>query len=273
MQREQGLEDYFREINRFKLLSRDEEREVIARMNAGDEASRDYLVGCNLRLVVSIARKFVGRGLTFLDLIEEGNLGLIKSTTHFRADEGCRFSTYATWWILQSIKRALVDTAKPVRIPSYLAPKIARWKKTAAMMAASLHRPPSLRELADECEIDEDRYEIFQSAMMSSNSIAQAVSLDGGEDESLAEGLACGKTVRPDDAYFARFDIEELRQRLDEIPAREAEVLRLRFGIGGKEPMTLQEIGDRLKLSRERVRQIEGEALEKLNRLMAATAA
>ncbi|HVY61850.1 MAG TPA: sigma-70 family RNA polymerase sigma factor, partial [Planctomycetota bacterium] len=147
--------------------------------------------------------------------------------------------------------------------------------KVAATMAAQLKRQPSLRELADECGVDEERYQIFQSAMMSSNSIAQAISLDGGdgEEDSLIDGLACEKTSKPEDQFFARFDIEELKGHLASIAPREAEVLRLRFGIGGLEPMTLQEIGDKLKLSRERVRQIEGEALEKLNRMMAATAA
>jgi RNA polymerase primary sigma factor len=268
MYREEGIEEYFKQINKFQLLSREEEREIIERMKQGSEDARDYLIGCNLRLVVSIAKNYVGRGLTLLDLIEEGNLGLIKAASHFRSEEGCRFSTYATWWIHQSIKRALVDTAKPVRIPSYLAPKIARWKRTAAHMTMKLNRTPSIRELAKECEISDDRFPIFQSAIATSNSISQTVSLDGNDQESLLEALQCGKTRRPDDEYMQNWEVDHINRLLDSISKRDAEVLRMRYGIGGKEPMTLQEIGDKINLSRERVRQIEGEALRKLNYLL-----
>ncbi len=269
MYREEGIEEYFKEINRFPLLTRDQEREIIDRMKEGDEEAREYLIGCNLRLVVSIAKHYVGRGLTLLDLIEEGNLGLIKAASHFRPEEGCRFSTYATWWVHQSIKRALVDTAKPVRIPSYLAPKIARWKRAAAKMTARLNRAPSLRELATECEIPDENYEIFQSAMTTSNSISQTVSLDGHDDESLAEGLEHHNTPRPDEQFFANWEVEHVQALLNLIGKRDADILRMRYGMDGKEPMTLQEIGDRINLSRERVRQIESEALKKLGGLMA----
>jgi RNA polymerase primary sigma factor len=268
MAREEGIEEYFREINRFRLLAREEERDLIDRMKEGDEKARDFLIGCNLRLVVSIAKCYVGRGLTLLDLIEEGNLGLIKAASHFRPEEGCRFSTYATWWIHQSIKRALVDTAKPVRIPSYLAPKIARWKRTAAYMTMKLNRPPTLRELAAECQISEERFPIFQSAIATSNSISQTVSLDGSEKESLAEALEAQNVKRPEDDFFSHWESDYVNRLLDRMSKRDAEVLRMRYGMGGKEPMTLQEIGDRIRLSRERVRQIEGEALRKLNLML-----
>jgi RNA polymerase primary sigma factor len=268
MYREEGIEEYFKEINKFPLLTRDQEREVIDRMKEGDEEAREYLIGCNLRLVVSIAKHYVGRGLTLLDLIEEGNIGLIKAASHFRSEEGCRFSTYATWWIHQSIKRALVDTAKPVRIPSYLAPKIARWKRAAAKMTARLNRPPSLRELAKECEIPDERYEIFQSAMTTSNSISQAVSLDGHDEESLIEGLRNTNCRTPDEEFFASWEVEQVQELLGSMQKREADVLRMRYGMDGRDPMTLQEIGDKINLSRERVRQIECEALKKLGALM-----
>ncbi len=269
--REAGIEDYFSEINRFPLLTREQERDVIDRMKEGCEKSRDYLIGCNLRLVVSMAKKFVGRGLTLLDLIEEGNVGLIKATHHFRSEEGCRFSTYATWWILQSIKRAIVDTGKAVRIPSYLAPKIALWKRVAAEMQRQMNRQPTLRELADECRIPEDNFEIFKSALATSNSITQTVSIDGGDNTSFADALACRSTRPPDEAYFANWELGHVRALLAQLADRDAQVLRLRFGIDGIEPMTLQQIGDKINLSRERVRQIESEALRKLNQLMTAT--
>jgi len=268
MYREDGIEEYFQEINRFPLLNREKEREVILKMKQGDEASRSYLIGCNLRLVVSIAKTYVGRGHTLLDLIAEGNLGLIKAASHFRLEEGCRFSTYGTWWIHQSIKRALVDTAKPVRIPSYLAPKIARWKRMAAKMTMLLNRQPSLHELAEACDIDQERFPIFQSAISTSNSISQTVSLDGTDQESLMDGLECHKTGRPDDQFFASWEVEHVNRLLEVMPKRDADVLRMRYGINGKDPMTLQEIGDKINLSRERVRQIETEALRKLNVIM-----
>ena len=268
MFREEGIEEYFKEINRFRLLNREEEREVIDRMKEGCFESRDFLIGCNLRLVVSIAKNYVGRGLTLLDLIEEGNLGLIKAASHFRTEEGCRFSTYATWWIHQSIKRALVDTAKPVRIPSYLAPKIALWKRTAAHMTMKMNRAPTLHELAAECQISEDRFPIFQSAIATSNSISQTVSLDGTDQESLSEALESQNTRRPEDVYFQSWESEHVNRLLDGMAKREADVLRMRYGMGGREAMTLQEIGDKINLSRERVRQIEGEALKKLNLML-----
>ncbi|RME76154.1 MAG: RNA polymerase sigma factor RpoD/SigA [Planctomycetota bacterium] len=272
MYREDGIDDYFKQIKKFPLLNREQERELIERMKQGCMESRSYLIGCNLRLVVSIAKQYVGRGLTLLDLIEEGNLGLIKAANHFRSEEGCRFSTYATWWIHQSIRRALVDTAKPVRIPSYLAPKIARWKRIASYLTMKLNRPPSIHELARECKISADKFHIFESALRTSNSITQTVSLDGAEQETMLEALEADNQPAPEEEFFRSWEVNRLRELLDEIPDRDAAVLRMRYGIGGGEPMTLQQIGDRIHLSRERVRQIENEALRKLHGLIAREA-
>ncbi|MHC4392453.1 MAG: sigma-70 family RNA polymerase sigma factor [Planctomycetota bacterium] len=269
MYREQGIEEYFREINRFPLLTRPQEIDVIERLGEGCDDARAYLIGCNLRLVVSIAKTYVGRGLTLLDLIEEGNLGLIKAANHFRSEEGCRFSTYATWWIHQSIKRALVDTAKPVRIPSYLAPKIAKWKRVASQMTMQLHRAPSIYELARECKIGADKFPIFHSAIQTSNSISQTVSLDGNDQESLMEALEEENMRAPDEQYLHKWETQNVNRLVGRLNERDAKVIRLRYGLGGgNEPMTLQQIGDRISLSRERVRQIENEALRKLNVMM-----
>ena len=268
MYRESGIQNYFKEINRFPLLKRPEEQEIVARMKEGCDEARNYLIGCNLRLVVSIAKGYMGRGLTLLDLIEEGNVGLIKAADHFRPEEGCRFSTYGTWWIHQSIKRALVDTAKPVRIPSYLAPKIARWKRVASHMTMQLRRPPSIHELAKECKISAEKFPIFQSALATSNSISQTVSLDGSDQESLLEALESTNESTPDETFFQNWEVTRLRQLLDGMGSRDASVLRMRYGMHNGSPMTLQEIGDKVNLSRERVRQIENEALRKLNQLI-----
>lgn len=268
MYREQGIEDYFQEINRFPLLQREEEIAVIDRMKEGDDESRSYLIGCNLRLVVSIAKTYVGRGLTLMDLIEEGNVGLIKAANHFRSEEGCRFSTYATWWIHQAIKRALVDTAKPVRIPSYLAPKIAHWKRIASQMTMRLNRQPSVFELAEECEITAERFPIFQSALQTSTSISQTVSLDGNDQESLADSLTEPEGRTPDELYMTKWENAHVNRLVEQLGERDRQVIRLRYGLDTGEPLTLQQIGDRIRLSRERVRQIENEALRKLSVLM-----
>jgi RNA polymerase primary sigma factor len=269
MHREQGIEDYFRQINRFPLLNREEELAVVDRMKEGEEEARSYLIGCNLRLVVSIAKTYVGRGLSLMDLIEEGNLGLIKAANHFRSEEGCRFSTYATWWIHQSIKRALVDTAKPVRIPSYLAPKIAEWKRVASQMTMRLNRAPSVFELAEACEIDAERFPIFQSALRTSNSISQTVSLDGTDQESLMEALTEPEGKRPDELFMDKWETDHVNRLVARLNERDQVVIRLRYGLGdARAPLTLQEIGDRIRLSRERVRQIENDALRKLNLMM-----
>lgn len=270
MYREHGIESYFQQINRFPLLDRKEELAVVDRMKDGEEEARTYLIACNLRLVVSIARSYVGRGLTLMDLIEEGNVGLIKAANHFRSEEGCRFSTYATWWIHQSVKRALVDTAKSVRIPSYLAPKIAAWKRVASQLTMRLNRTPSLFELAEACDIDKERFPIFQSALQTSNSISQTVSLDGTDQESLIEALKQPAGQTPDATFMRKWECDHVTNLVGRLDARCAKIIRLRYGLGNHPgPMTLQQIGDRVNLSRERVRQIENDALRRLQAMMA----
>jgi RNA polymerase primary sigma factor len=267
MYQEAGIEDYFKDINRYFLLSRQEERDLIERMRRGDEEARDRLIGSNLRLVVSVARRYVGRGLPLMDLIEEGNMGLIKAASRFKLDVGCRFSTYATCWINQAIRRALVNTAKPVKIPSYLAPKIARWKKKAKRLSIEQNRSLTLRELAMELKIPPESYGVFHSAMSTSNSIRQTVSLNGANDESLVDSLENKKQSSPVAECIIHDEIARLSRLLDDLQERDARILRMRYGIGGQEPMTLQEIGDRVNLSRERVRQIESKALKNLNQM------
>ncbi|MCA8960480.1 MAG: sigma-70 family RNA polymerase sigma factor, partial [Planctomycetes bacterium] len=176
--KEVGLETYFRDINRYPLLTKEEERELAVQVQAGDVEARDKLTRSNLRLVVSIAKNYVDRGLSLLDLIEEGNLGLLKAVERFDPAEECRFSTYATWWIKQSIKRALIDTVKAVRIPSYMVETISKWKKAAATLAIKLGRPPMFHEIADAMEIPLENTGIIQAAIQASNSASQAISLE-----------------------------------------------------------------------------------------------
>ncbi len=260
------LEQYFIEMNRFELLSREEERNLAERVHEGDEEAREALINSNLRLVVSIAKKYVSRGLGLLDLIEEGNLGLMKATGKFDLEEGCRFSTYATWWIHQSIKRALVDQVKTVRVPSYLVPKIAHWKRVAREMVSENGREPTMHELAAKLDIPEERYELFYKAL----TLGTTVSLEThvGDKGQLVDALESSYTERPGDALEYGNEVELMNKMLEWLSERDADILQMRYGLNGYSPMTLQEIGDKIDLSRERVRQIEGEALKKLNRLM-----
>jgi len=261
--REIGIDTYFKDINKIPLLSADEEKSLARRIRTGDKAAREQMVRANLRLVVSIAKNYVDRGLTFLDLIEEGNLGLLKAVAKFDPDEECRFSTYATWWIKQSIKRSLVESVKTVRIPSYMVELIARWKQKTNQLTYALGRVPTFQEVAAALEIKAESVGIIQTAIKTSNSTNRTVSLDG--QYTLSEVLEDKNARSPEDDLSDSSDVENIERCLTEIGAREAEVLRLRYGLGGRRPLTLKEIGDKVNLSRERVRQIENEALRKLN--------
>jgi RNA polymerase primary sigma factor len=260
--KEVGLETYFREINRIPLLSAEEERNLARRIRAGDPQCRDLMIKANLRLVVSIAKNYVDRGLSLLDLIEEGNVGLLKAVERFDPAEECRFSTYATWWIKQSIKRALIDTVKTVRIPSYMVETIAKWKSTSSDLAVKLGRQPTFFEIAEELKVPPENWGIIKTAIRVSNSSSQTISIENMW--TLSEVLEDKDMRPPDETLLREVDIELVQKLLHVIDDRDATILRMRFGLDNGDPMTLKEIGQRVNLSRERVRQIENEALKKL---------
>ena len=260
--KEVGLETYFRDINRYPLLTAQEEKELAIRVRTGDPGARDQMARSNLRLVVSIAKNYVERGLSLLDLIEEGNLGLLKAVERFDPAEECRFSTYATWWIKQSIKRALIDTVKAVRIPSYMVEIISKWKKTAAALAVELGRPPMFHEIAEAMEIPLENTGIIQSAIHASNSASQAVSIENMW--TLSDILEDKGQKSPHQLLSQNLEVETVEALLSLLEERDAKILRMRYGLDTGDPMTLKEIGERVSLSRERVRQIENEALKKL---------
>ncbi|MGH7163638.1 MAG: sigma-70 family RNA polymerase sigma factor [Planctomycetota bacterium] len=264
-----ALNAYLREINKVPLLSAEEERDLARRIQGdGDLEAREHMIRANLRLVVSIAKNYVGRGLALMDLIEEGNVGLMRAVEKFDPAEETRFSTYATWWIKQSIRRALVNTVKTVRIPSYLVEVITRWRQKSNELESKLGRAPTLKELAAALEIPPENLKVLKRAIRAANTGGNTASLDAMPT---ANETIIDEAMRtPEEIFFRRYDLSKIDHLLDSISDREAMILRMRFGLEGekREPLTLKEIGERIGLTRERVRQIEAEALERLYRLM-----
>ena len=264
---ERCLETYLLEINETPLLNAEQERELGRRIQAGDLAAREHMIRANLRLVVAVAKQYVERGLSLQDLIMEGNLGVMKAVEKFDPDAGCRFSTYATWWIKQGIRRALTNTVKQVRVPGYMAELISRWRTVHQELTFVLGRTPTVEEVAQELEIPEGDWPLIKRTIHSS-SLGSQVSLDR-----LTQNQ---DTVHDEDAPMPDEEMQnadllgQLSRLLDAIDEREATILRLRYGLGpeGLEPMTLKEIGKVVGLTRERVRQIEREALQKLYHVM-----
>ena len=259
---------YLAEISRIPLLSREEEQVLSARVRAGDTQAKQRMVEANLRLVVQIARRYLNRGLPLPDLIEEGNLGLIRAVEKFDPDRGTRFSTYATWWIRQAVVRALANQARTIRLPVHVEMLLARYMREHRRLTQVLGRAPGTAELAAALGISEQEVEELEEVRQ------QPVSFDtpvGGERHSTLGDMIADRTADPADSFASLFrDRSELVSVLDDLAANERTVLRRRFGLEGDPPETLEAIGQRLKLSRERVRQIESAGIRKLRSLLAA---
>ena len=253
---------YLREIGRVALLTAEEEVSLAKRIERGDEAARRALVEANLRLVVSIAKRYTGRGMLFLDLIQEGNLGLMKATERFDWRRGYKFSTYASWWIRQAITRGLADQGRTIRVPVHMVETINRLTRVRRQLAQRLERDPTTEELALEMEITPERVEhILRIAV-------EPVSLEtpagDEEDASLGDFIEDDESARPHVAVQRSIGREEIDAILSTLGHRERTVLELRFGLTGADPMTLEEVGRHFGITRERVRQIENRCLLKL---------
>ena len=253
---------YLREIGRIPLLSYDEELELAKKVLAGDEAAKQKLAESNLRLVVSIAKKYVGRAMLFLDLIQEGNMGLIKAVEKFDYTKGYKFSTYATWWIRQAITRAIADQARTIRIPVHMVETINKLIRTSRHLLQQLGREPTPEEIAAEMEIPVERVAEIQKIAQDPVSLETPI---GEEDDShLGDFIQDEESPAPHDAASYTMLREQLEEVMNTLTPREAKVLKLRFGLEDGKSRTLEEVGKEFNVTRERIRQIEAKALRKL---------
>ena len=261
-----NLEDpvrmYLKEIGKVQLLSAEEEIELAKRMEDGDDLARARLAEANLRLVVSIAKKYLGRGLLFLDLIQEGNLGLIKAVEKFDYKKGYKFSTYATWWIRQAITRAIADQARTIRIPVHMVETINKVMRISRQMTQELGREPSAEEIAVEMNISEEKVRDILKVAQEPVSLESPVGEE--EDSHLGDFIQDDNIMAPAEAATLMLLKEQLEEAMSALTPREQEVLKMRFGLNEAQPLTLEQVGKHFNVTRERIRQIESKALRKL---------
>lgn len=256
-----SIKIYMREMGQFSMLSAEKEVELANRIAEGDQSAKNELVEANLRLVVSLARHYQGCGLSYQDLIQEGNIGLIKAAEKFDVSKGFRFSTYASWWIKQALSRAIADQSRTIRVPVHMTENINKFKKTERELLSKLNREPKIKEIADAMGISEKQAKEIQSYIVEPTSLDIQV---GDDDTTIGSFIEDTHFVNPESVYIKESNGDVVNAVLDTLSDREANILRLRFGIGGKKAMTLEEVGKEYGLTRERIRQIEAKALRKL---------
>ncbi len=259
---------YLRDIRKTRLLTPREEIELALRIEQGDEAARQRMIESNLRLVVKIAKRYVNRGLPFLDLIEEGNVGLIKAVERFKASKGCRFSTYATWWIRQSIERALTNQVRTIRLPVHVSDDLDRVNRVTEQLTRRYRRPPTQEEIAEETGFRLAYVQRLHKIQRRVLSMDQALDVDG--DFTLQDKLEDPNVRDPSEGLLNEKMCRFLRGKLSVLNPRERTIITLRFGLNGGEPMTLERIGRLFGVTRERIRQIQVEALQKLREAIEA---
>jgi RNA polymerase primary sigma factor len=257
---------YLREVQKTKLLTAEEEKELAQRIAKGDKSARDRMIESNLRLVVKIAKRYMNRGLPFLDLIEEGNLGLIKAVGRFKLSKECRFSTYGTWWIRQSIERAIVNQSRTIRLPVHVTDDINKMLRVNRGLVRKMNREPSVKEVSAEMEVNIPYVRRLMVLLKKTYSIDRP--MGENSDYSLSDTIEDTSTVSPADLSENLNRYELIAAWFDTLTASEKKILTLRFGLDDKEPQTLETIGRSFGVTRERIRQIEAKSLVKLRKLV-----
>ena len=265
---QESLDIYLRQISTVPLITVKEEIELADRIKKGDEKAREHMITANLRLVVKIAKEYSNIGLSLLDLINEGNIGLMKAVERFDPTKGGKLSTYAAWWIKQSIKRALANQSKTIRLPVHMVDRVTQIRRTSAQLAEKLGRDPTDEELASEMNLPVARITLLKSVSRKPASLDSP--LGENEGSTLGEMVADEKSGNPYEHLQSKSLIGDVNRVLAQLEPREADIIRLRFGLEGLEPLTLEEVGDKIGVTRERVRQLQEHALRQLRKNMAS---
>ena len=258
---------YLREIGKIPLLTPEEEADLADRIVKGDKKAKDKMVESNMRLVVSIAKRYGGRGLDFLDLIQEGNTGLLRAVEKFDPAKGFKFSTYATWWVRQAITRAIADQARTIRIPVHMVETINKVLRTTRKLTTELNREPTNEEIAEELGLEPEKIDYVMRIKQDIASLDASVGREGDDEDSvLGDFVEDEERDSPEDSAANQILKEQLSEIIATLTDREQKIIRLRFGIGGGRPHTLEEVGNEFDVTRERIRQIEAKALSKLRK-------
>lgn len=258
---------YLREIGKIPLLTPEEEADLAKRIVKGDKKAKDKMVESNMRLVVSIAKRYGGRGLDFLDLIQEGNTGLLRAVDKFDPDKGFKFSTYATWWVRQAITRAIADQARTIRIPVHMVETINKVLRTTRKLTTELNREPTNEEIAKALDMEPEKIDYVMRIKQDIASLDASVGKEGDDEDSvLGDFVEDEERVSPEESASNQILKEQLSEIIATLTDREQKIIRLRFGIGGGRPHTLEEVGEEFDVTRERIRQIEAKALSKLRK-------
>ena len=258
---------HLREIGKIPLLSADEELELAKRVVNGDKRAKDKMAEANMRLVVSIAKRYSGRGLDFLDLIQEGHTGLLRAVEKFDPDRGFKFSTYATWWIRQAITRAIADQARTIRIPVHMVETINKLLRTQRRMTQELNREPTIDELAKELEMEPEKIEYVIKIKQDISSLDAGIGRDGEDEDSvLGDFIEDDESATPEESASNQLLKEQVQEVLSSLSDREQKIIRMRFGLDNGKSHTLEEVGQEFAVTRERIRQIEAKALTKLRK-------
>jgi RNA polymerase primary sigma factor len=258
---------YLREIGKIPLLNPEEELELAQKVVAGDRRAKDKMAEANMRLVVSIAKRYSGRGLDFLDLIQEGNTGLLRAVEKFDPDKGFKFSTYATWWIRQAITRAIADQARTIRIPVHMVETINKLLRTQRRMTQELNREPTIEELGKELEMEPEKVEYVMKIKQDITSLDAGVGRDGEDEDSvLGDFIEAEEGATPEESAASQLLKEQVQAILGTLSEREQKILKMRFGLESGKSHTLEEVGQEFAVTRERIRQIEAKALAKLRK-------